>query len=235
MAAQARLAPAVIAAIAEVRVIPDSINRNHPGKNGDGHQQDSLHAQQPKRNRHADGRVSILRGAVFPAIDGTDSDQEREMGKIAAVSEPASELERLIAELSGSGLLVFVFGVGWWTAHLTGATTALFRGPADRRWWHVELGDDTASWTMDVRVDEITGVRFVREPYPFPSFPGREVLIVQFLGPGGETVLNCYVHDLYDGQQMCPEKLAAWRALRERYGNRDESRVDRGTLLAPAA
>ena len=156
------------------------------------------------------------------------------MGKIAGVSEPASQLERLIAELSGSGLLVFVFGVGWWTAHLTGATTPLFRGPADRRWWHVNLGDDAASWTMDVRVDEITGVRFVRGPYPFPSFPGREVLTVQFLGPGGEAVLNCYVHDLYDGQRMRPEKLEAWRALRERYGGRDESRVDRGTLLAPA-
>ena len=44
------------------------------------------------------------------------------MGKIADISEPASELERLIADLSESGLLVFVFGVGWWTAHLTGAT-----------------------------------------------------------------------------------------------------------------
>jgi len=42
-------------------------------------------------------------------------------------------------------------------------------------------------------------------------------------------------HDLYDGQRMRPEKLAAWQALRERYGNRDESRVDRGTLVAPAA
>jgi hypothetical protein len=88
---------------------------------------------------------------------------------------------------------------------------------------------------MDVRVDEITGVQFVRGPYPFPSFPGREVLTVQFLGPDRETVLYCYVHDLYDGQQMRPEKLEAWRALRERYGNRDESRVDRGILLAPAA
>jgi hypothetical protein len=48
-------------------------------------------------------------------------------------------------------------------------------------------------------------------------------------------VLNCYVHELYDGQRMRPEKLAAWRALRERYGNRDESRVNRGTLLASAA
>ena len=157
------------------------------------------------------------------------------MSKVADSSEPASELERLIAELSESGLLVFVFGVGWWTAHLTGTTAPVFRGPPDRRWWHVELGDDAANWIMDVRVDEITGVRFVREPYPFPSFAGRETLVVQFLGPGGDTVLFCYIHDLYDRKRMRPEKLAAWRALRERYGSRDESRVERGALLAPAA
>ena len=157
------------------------------------------------------------------------------MSTTAEVSEPANELERLIADLSGSGLLVFVFGDGLSTAHLKGVTTPLFRGPADRRWWHVELGDDAASWTLSVRVDQVTGVRFVRGPYPFPSFPKREVLTVQFLGPDGESVLYCYVQDLYDGQRMRPEKLAAWRALRERYGNRDESRVDRGTLLAPAA
>jgi putative heme iron utilization protein len=157
------------------------------------------------------------------------------MGKTVDIAAPASELERLIAELSESGLLVFVFGAGWWTAHLTGATTPVFRGPADRRWWHVELGDGAANWIMDVRVDEITGVRFVRGPYPFPSFPGREVLTVQFLGPDGETVLSCYVHELYDGQRMRPEKLAAWQALRERYGNRDESRVRQGTLLGQAS
>jgi hypothetical protein len=69
----------------------------------------------------------------------------------------------------------------------------------------------------------------------FPSFPGQEVLGVHFLGPGGEDVLHCFAHDLYDGQRMRPEKLAAWQALRERYGNRDESRVDRGRLLPPAA
>jgi putative heme iron utilization protein len=157
------------------------------------------------------------------------------MSTSADVGGPVSELEHLIADLSGSGPLVFVFGDGLSTAHLKGVTTPLFRGPADRRWWHVELGDQAASWTMSVRVDEITGVRFVRGPYPFPSFAGRDVLTVQFLGPGGDTVLYCYVHDLYDGQRMRPEKLAAWRALRERYGNRDESRVDQGTLLAPAA
>jgi putative heme iron utilization protein len=157
------------------------------------------------------------------------------MGKAADISEPPSELEELIADLSKSGQLVFVFGDGMSTAHLTGATTPVFRGPADRRWWHVELGDDAANWTMSVRVDEITGIRFVRGPYPFPSFPGREVLTVQFLGPGGDTVLYCYVGELYDGQRMRPEKLAAWQALRERYGNRDESRVEHGSLLAPAA
>jgi hypothetical protein len=82
-----------------------------------------------------------------------------------------------------------------------------------------------------VRVDEITGVRFERGLSMFPSFPGQQGLSVHFLGPGGEDVLHCFVHDLYDGQRMRPEKLAAWQALRERYGNRDESRVDRGRLL----
>src|SRR5690242_6468122 len=112
------------------------------------------------------------------------------MSKVAEVSEPASQLERLIADLSEAGQLVFVFGAGSVTAHLTRVITPVFRGPADRRWWHVELGDDTANWIMDVRVDEITGVRFARGPYPFPSFPGREVLTVEFLGPGGNTVLS---------------------------------------------
>jgi len=157
------------------------------------------------------------------------------MSKTADISEPASELERLIADLSGSGPLVFVFGAGFTTAHLVGTTTPVFRGPADQRWWHVELGDDAASWIMDVRIDEVTGVRFAREPYPFPSFAGRESLTVRFLGPGEDPVLHCYVHDLYRGRRMRPEKLAAWQALRERYGNRDESRVDGGTLLPPAA
>ena len=156
------------------------------------------------------------------------------MSKAADSSEPASDLERLIADLSGSGLLVFVFGDGFTTAHLVGTTAPVFRGPADLRSWHVTLGDDPANWTMDVRVDQITGVRFVRGPYPFPSFRGREVLTVVFLGTGGESALSCYVHDLYDGRRMRPEKLAAWQALRERYGNRDESRVDRGTLVALA-
>jgi hypothetical protein len=36
----------------------------------------------------------------------------------------------------------------------------------------------------------------------------------QFVWPGGETVLYCCVDDLYDGQQMRPEKRQAWPALR---------------------
>ena len=158
------------------------------------------------------------------------------MSTNAKISEPASELERLIAELSGSGLQgVFTFGVDCHLARLADVTTPVFRGPADRRWWHVHLGDDAASPTIDVRVDEVTGVRFARRPSLFPAWPGQEVLSVQFLGPDGKSVLHCFVDDLYDGQRMRPEKLAAWQALRERYGNRDESRVDRGRLLAPAA
>ena len=88
---------------------------------------------------------------------------------------------------------------------------------------------------MHVGLDEITGVRFVRGRDPFPAYTGEELLEVQFLGPGEDAVLYCYVGELYDGQRMRPEKLAAWQALRERYGNRDESRVDRGRLLPPAA
>jgi hypothetical protein len=114
-------------------------------------------------------------------------------------------------------------------------TTPVFGGPADRRSWHGVLGDDAASWTMDVRVDKVTGVWFVRGPSLFPSFPGEQVLGVQFLGPDGKSVLHCFVHDLYDGQRMRPEKLAAWQALRERYGNRERSRVDHGRLLPPAS
>jgi hypothetical protein len=156
------------------------------------------------------------------------------MSETADISEPASELEHLMADLSGLGQLVFVFGDDFAVAHLTAAITPVFRGLADRRWWHVALGDNAAGWTIDVRVDQITGVRFERGPYLFPSFPGQEGLGVEFLGPGEDKVFGCGVPGLYDGQRMRPEKLEAWRALRERYGNRDESRVDRGNLLTPA-
>jgi hypothetical protein len=64
---------------------------------------------------------------------------------------------------------------------------------------------------------------------------GRRSWGVRLLGPGEDTVLHCYMGDLYDGERLRPERLAAWRALRERYGNRDESRVDEGTLQVLAA
>jgi hypothetical protein len=50
--------------------------------------------------------------------------------------------------------------------------------------------------------------------------------------PREDQVLVCDMADLYDGEQMRAERLEAWQALRERYGNRDESRVDHGTLRA---
>ena len=118
--------------------------------------------------------ASILRGAVLPTTNGTDSGEECEMSATGEISEPASELERLIADLPGSGLAGLRLRRRLVVAHLDGVTTHLFRGPTDRRWWHVELGDDATRWTMDVRVDEITGVRFGRGPYPFPrSLGGR--------------------------------------------------------------
>jgi hypothetical protein len=143
---------------------------------------------------------------------------------------PASELERLISDLSASGELVFVFGVGWHTTHLVGLTQPVFRGPRERRWWHVEAGDDGARWVMDIRVDEIAGVRFVREPNPFPHFPGQESLIVCFIGARDDSVLGCYLADLYVGRTLREDKLAAFETLRRRYGNRAESRVVDGSL-----
>ena len=174
-------------------------------------------------------------GAVLPTTNGTGAGEEQKMSKTAKISEPASELEHLLADLSGLGQLVFVFGDEFAVTHLLGAIRPVFVGPADRRWWYVELGDHAAKWTIHVRVDQITGVRFERGPYPFPSFPGQEGLGVVFLGPSEDKVFGCGVPNLYKGRRMRREKLAAWQALRERYGNRDESRVDRGTLLAPAA
>jgi hypothetical protein len=148
---------------------------------------------------------------------------------------PANELERLIGDLSAAGELVFVFGVGWHTTHLVGKTHPVFRGPRERRWWHVELGDEKTKWVMDIRVDEIAGVRFVREPNPFPHFPGQESLIVCFVGPGDDSVLGCYLADIYDGRTLREDKLAAFETLRKRYGDRDESRVEDGSLRPLAA
>ncbi len=70
----------------------------------------------------------------------------------------ASELERLISDLSVSGELVFVFGVGWHTTHLTGTTEPVFRGPQERRWWHVEEGTDETKGLCRVWAGELRGV-----------------------------------------------------------------------------
>ena len=69
----------------------------------------------------------------------------------------------------------------------------------------------------------------------WPADTASEGTGVDFLGPDGEDSLGCWVPDLYDGERMRPERLQAWQALRERYGNRDESRVDEGRLLPRAA
>src|SRR5580704_16745891 len=56
----------------------------------------------------------------------------------------------------------------------------------------------------------------------------------RFVGPNDDSVLSCYLADLYDGQTLRQDRLSAWEALRERYGNRNESRLEGGSLR-PAA
>ncbi len=130
---------------------------------------------------------------------------------------------------------MFVFGVGWYTTHLVGTTHPVFSGPPERRWWHVEIGDEQAKWVMSIRVDEIASVQFVREPNPFPHFPGQESLTVRFVGLHDGSVLYCYLGDLYDGQTLRRDTVTAWETLRQRYGNRGESVVQDGSLRPLAA
>jgi hypothetical protein len=132
--------------------------------------------------------------------------------------ESVSRLERLIVELAGSGSVVFVFGVGWWTAHLRGETAPVFHGELNDRRWHVEVGDSRCTWVMDVKLGEVSDVRFVREPNPFPRFPGQESLTVHFVGPHNGAILYCYLDDLYDeNRRLLAERLEDWTRLRDRY------------------
>jgi len=133
----------------------------------------------------------------------------------------ASELEALVTDLAGTGSVVFVFGTGSLTTHLVGRTSPIFRGPSDRRWWHVEHGAADSKWVLDVRLDQVEAVRFVREPSSLPSVPG-ESLTVRFEA-ADRAVLFCFLED------------GEWERLRERYGGRDHLRVVSGALIPAAA
>ena len=142
-----------------------------------------------------------------------------------------------MVDLSSTGLVAFVFGTGSsgsLTTHLVGRTRPVFRGPADRRWWHVEHGGDESKWVLDVRLDQVEAVRFVREPSAFPSFPGEESLSVRF-ETADRSVLFCILGDLYDGRRLRPDRLGEWQRLRERHGNRDHSLVVNGSLRPAVA
>ena len=84
---------------------------------------------------------------AFSTSNDTDAGEERgDERHVASISQPQNELERLITELSESENLVFVFGVG---RRRTPARRRRFSaGRTDKRWWHVELGEDTATWSM---------------------------------------------------------------------------------------
>jgi hypothetical protein len=146
---------------------------------------------------------------------------------------PANQLEALVTNLLASGPVIFVFGNGWLTTHIVGATRPLFRGPSERRWWHVEHGDPESNWVLDVRLDQVERVRFSREVSEFSS-NGQESLVVRFLADGEESALHCYLGDIHDGRRLRPERLRTWEELRRRYGDRDESMVVDGSLQAAA-
>lgn len=149
---------------------------------------------------------------------------------------PVNELEALVADLSASGPVIFVFGSGFLTTHLVGTTAPLFRGPSARRWWHVEHGDPESKWGLDVRLDQVERVRFIREVSPFAS-SGEESLIVRFESDGNQAALHCFLGDIHEAGRLRPERLRAWEELRSRYGGREESLVLDGSLrpVAPAA
>ena len=143
---------------------------------------------------------------------------------------PANQLEALVTELSATGPVIFVFGNGMSTTHLVGSTKPLFRGPSERRWWHVEHGEPESKWGLDVRLDQVERVRFSREVSAFTSFPDQESLVVRFEADDDKTALHCYLGDPYEGRLLRPERLRAWEELRSRYGGRDESLVLDGSL-----
>jgi hypothetical protein len=125
-------------------------------------------------------------------------------------------LERIVSGLHELGPVVLVFGGGWLTAHLSGGDAPSFHEGADGRRWHARGGGVLGEWIIDVDLDAISDVQFVREPNPFPDFPGEESLSVRFLGTDGESILHAFLDDLYDDRhQVSEERLAAWSELRD--------------------
>jgi hypothetical protein len=129
---------------------------------------------------------------------------------------------------------VLVFGDGWWTAHLSGGDAPSFHDGAALL-WHARGGGVLGEWIMDVDLDAISDVQFVREPNPFPDFPGEESLTVRFLGPDGASVLSVFLDELYDDRhELSEDRLAGWSALRDAY-SAPEREPFAGAERAPAA
>jgi hypothetical protein len=144
-------------------------------------------------------------------------------------------IERIVSGLHEVGPVVLVFGGGWWTAHLSGLDAPSFHDGLDSRRWHTRGGGVLGEWIMDVDLDAISDVQFVREPNPFPDFPGEESLTVRFLGPDGASVLHAFLDDLYDDRrQLSEDRLAAWSALRDAYSQPERDSIVVGEP-APAA
>ena len=76
-------------------------------------------------------------------------------------------------------------GCGWLSALVIAKQSDLDGGEERERGQrgHDEGDREQLSVGDRFRVDEIAAVQFVREPNPFPHFPGQESLTVRFIGP----------------------------------------------------
>lgn len=85
------------------------------------------------------------------------------MSEVTGVTEPESELERLIAGLSESGCWSLSSSSAGGRRTCPARQKPIYRGTTDRRWWHVELGDEAAG-ALSRR--PVSGQRSHRRPPP---------------------------------------------------------------------
>jgi putative heme iron utilization protein len=143
--------------------------------------------------------------------------------------EPGNDLERLIVELFGLEHTIFTVtsGDNLAIAELMGRGSPYF----GHGWWKVE----TSGFHIHAQVGAVKRVRFLRQPSD--HVPGQESLSIWLVGPNGESLLRCYLTQLYRNEtEPIAERFAVWEDLRARYGaGRDEVAVSDGAMAAPAA
>jgi hypothetical protein len=153
------------------------------------------------------------------------------MSTLSETTEPSNDLIRLIKELCDREEVEFatIAGGGLFFTYLHG-----HHGPprlwaslqSQHDWFRVE-GEGWGLWSQ---LGAVRRLRFVREPDSHA--PGRETLSIHLVTTDDAPSLRFNFRSLYDDQgQPIAARFAYWEALRERYGGRDEVRVENGTLM----